>query len=72
MRVHSDFFKLGSEIKGSVIVTSPPWGDPSCYQISNIGQTKMFLDEIWKVGREMGPKYIIVYLYRSIAYILNL
>jgi len=48
MRVHSDFFKLGNEIKDSVIVTSPPWGDPSCNQMSNIRPSTMFLDEMWE------------------------
>ncbi|XP_060863809.1 trimethylguanosine synthase-like [Metopolophium dirhodum] len=48
IRVHSDFFKLGNEIKSSVIVTSPPWGDPRCNQMSNIGPSTMFLDKIWK------------------------
>ncbi|KAL5240926.1 hypothetical protein ACI65C_008336 [Semiaphis heraclei] len=54
-----DFFKLENEIRGDVIVTSPPWGGPSYSRQSVIGPSAIALDKILEVGKKIAPKMLL-------------
>jgi len=54
-----DYFKLGKEIKGDVIVTSPPWGGPEYSKVPVIGPLDLCLDKILEVAKTIAPKIML-------------
>ncbi|XP_060872301.1 trimethylguanosine synthase-like [Metopolophium dirhodum] len=54
--VVGDFFKLANQIKGDVIVTSPPWGGP---EYNKIGPLALCMDKILEVGKPIAPKILL-------------
>ena len=54
-----DFFKLANQIKGDVIVTSPPWGGPEYNKMDVIGPLDLCMDKILEVGKTIAPKILL-------------
>ena len=57
--VVGDFFKLANQIKGDVIVTSPPWGGPEYNKMDVIGPLDLCVDKILEVGKTIAPKILL-------------
>eukprot|EP00102_Acyrthosiphon_pisum_P023354 XP_016660564.1 PREDICTED: trimethylguanosine synthase-like [Acyrthosiphon pisum] len=52
-----DYFKLENQIKGDVIVTSPPWGGPEYSKMDVIGPLDLYMDKIlecWEMCNGVG------------------
>jgi len=56
-----DFLKMGNQIKGDVIVTSPPWGGrgPEYNKMDVIGPLDFCMDKIQEVGKTIAPKILL-------------
>ncbi|XP_029347435.1 trimethylguanosine synthase-like [Acyrthosiphon pisum] len=54
-----DYFKLENQIKGDVIVTSPPWGGPEYSKMDVIGPLDLYMDKILEVGKTIAPKILL-------------
>lgn len=54
-----DFFEISNEIKGDVIVTSPPWGGPSYTGKPVIAPSSILLDKILEIGKSITPKMLL-------------
>jgi len=54
-----DFFLMGGQIKGDVLVTSPPWGGPRYSKMKVISPSSLFVHKVLEVGRTMAPKILL-------------
>ncbi|KAL4132022.1 hypothetical protein QTP88_009243 [Uroleucon formosanum] len=54
-----DFFTMENQIKGDVIVTSPPWGGPDYNETPVIGPLQLSLDKLLAVGKTVAPKVLL-------------
>jgi len=54
-----DFFKLGNQVKGDVIVTSPPWGVPEYNKMDVIGPLDLCMDKILEAGKTIASKILL-------------
>ncbi|KAL4122679.1 hypothetical protein QTP88_014964 [Uroleucon formosanum] len=54
-----DFFTMANQIKGDVIVTSPPWGGPDYNETPVIGPLQLSLDKLLAVGKTVAPKVLL-------------
>ncbi|KAL4120289.1 hypothetical protein QTP88_013008 [Uroleucon formosanum] len=54
-----DFFTMANQIKGDVIVTSPPWGGPDYNETPVIGPLQLSLDKILAIGKTVAPKVLL-------------
>ncbi|KAL4084788.1 hypothetical protein QTP88_027691 [Uroleucon formosanum] len=54
-----DFFTMANQIKGDVIVTSPPWGGPNHNETPVIGPLQLSLDKLLAVGKTVAPKVLL-------------
>jgi len=54
-----DFFKLGNQVKGDVMVTSPPWGGPEYNKMDVIRPLDLCMDKILEVGKTIAPKILL-------------
>lgn len=54
-----DFFLMSGQIKGDVLVTSPPWGGPGYTKNKVISPSSLFVDKVLEVGRTMAAKMLL-------------
>ncbi|KAL4090353.1 hypothetical protein QTP88_025210 [Uroleucon formosanum] len=54
-----DFFTMANQIKGDVIVNSPPWGGLDYNETPVIGPLQLSLDKILAIGKTVAPKVLL-------------